>query len=89
VVFRSIPQIAVAFPLIIKLCTPVRAYLLPYCFSKDELILLDGEPPVIKKLVRKYEKEGRDGEMVLRESKRNVGQLNAAGFDYADETTRA
>jgi len=89
VVFRSIPQIAVAFPLIIKLCIPVRMFLLPYCFSKEELILLDGESPVIKKLVRKYEKEEREGEAVLRESRRNKGQLDAAGFDYADENTRA
>uniref|UniRef100_A0A6U2JP69 Bicarbonate transporter-like transmembrane domain-containing protein n=1 Tax=Pseudictyota dubia TaxID=2749911 RepID=A0A6U2JP69_9STRA len=88
VVFRSIPQIAVAFPIIIKLCIPIRSYLLPLCFSKDELILLDGESPEIKKLVKQFEKEGHNEEMVLRESKRNLA-VDDAAFDYADERTRA
>jgi len=38
---KSIKSISIAFPLIIAACIPMRLYILPKIFSKDELILLD------------------------------------------------
>lgn len=84
IVFRSIKQIAIAFPIIIKLCIPIRTYLLPKWFSDEELVLLDAEDHVIRKLVRKFEKEGHDVAAVTRDSR----VLEPAAFDFADEGTR-
>jgi len=84
VVFRSIPQIAVAFPIIIKLCIPIRTYLLPFLFSNEELILLDAEDWEIRKLVRKFEKQGHEQAEVTEDSM----VIPQAAFDFADEGTR-
>jgi hypothetical protein len=42
-VIKSIHEIAIAFPIIIALCIPIRLYLLPKFFNDFELILLDSE----------------------------------------------
>mmetsp|Transcript_823 Transcript_823/g.2356 ORF Transcript_823/g.2356 Transcript_823/m.2356 type:complete len:633 (-) Transcript_823:238-2136(-) len=84
VVFRSIPQIAIAFPIIVKLCIPIRQYLLPKLFSKEELTLLDAEDRAIKKLVMNFEKTGHHEEAVHRDSQ----VIEKAAFDFADEDTR-
>ena len=39
---KSIKAIAIAFPICIMACIPVRLYLLPKIFTRDELILLVG-----------------------------------------------
>jgi hypothetical protein len=39
---KSIKSIAIAFPICIMACIPVRLYLLPKIFTRDELILIDG-----------------------------------------------
>jgi len=44
---KSIKSIAIAFPIIIAACIPIRLYLLPKIFSKEELLMLDGEDSVI------------------------------------------
>ena len=36
-------SIAIAFPLVIAACIPIRLFLLPRLFSKDELEALDGD----------------------------------------------
>jgi len=50
-VVKSFKMIAIAFPIMILLCIPVRIYLLPKIFSEDELILLDGSPEAIERWI--------------------------------------
>jgi len=58
---KSVKQIAIAFPIVIALCLPVRLYLLPKLFTKDELTLLDGEDEDIKAVIAKRDtKRGID-----------------------------
>lgn len=45
---KSFKTIAIAFPVMILLCIPVRIFLLPKIFSEDELTLLDGSPEEIE-----------------------------------------
>jgi hypothetical protein len=52
---KSIKQIAIAFPIIIALCIPVRTMLLPKFFTADELTLLDGEDEDIKRVMAKMD----------------------------------
>ena len=45
---KSIKVIAIAFPIIIMACIPIRLYILPKIFTTDELILLDsGDDQII------------------------------------------
>jgi len=48
---KSFKMIAIAFPVMILLCIPVRIYLLPKIFSEDELTLLDGSPEEIEEWI--------------------------------------
>jgi len=50
-VIKSIKSIAIAFPIVIALCIPVRIYILPRLFTKDELILLDSEDEKIEEWI--------------------------------------
>ena len=52
-VVKSMKTIAIAFPIMILLCIPVRMYLLPKIFSEDELTLLDGSPEEIEEWILK------------------------------------
>ena len=40
---KAVKSIAIAFPLVIAACIPIRLFLLPRLFSKDELEALDGD----------------------------------------------
>lgn len=42
-VVKAVKSIAIAFPLVIAACIPIRLYLLPRLFSTDELEALDGD----------------------------------------------
>eukprot|EP00588_Corethron_pennatum_P005679 CAMPEP_0194297832 /NCGR_PEP_ID=MMETSP0169-20130528/59831_1 /TAXON_ID=218684 /ORGANISM="Corethron pennatum, Strain L29A3" /LENGTH=599 /DNA_ID=CAMNT_0039047751 /DNA_START=60 /DNA_END=1859 /DNA_ORIENTATION=+ len=44
---KSFKPVAITFPIIIAACIPIRIYLLPKMFSKDELIMLDAEDSAI------------------------------------------
>lgn len=46
-VFRSIKVIAIAFPIIIKLCIPIRMFILPKIFSNEELLLVDTDEATV------------------------------------------
>jgi hypothetical protein len=46
---KSIEVIAIAFPIIIFANIPIRSFILPRIFSKDELVCLDGEDVEIEK----------------------------------------
>lgn len=56
-VVKSIKVIAIAFPILIALCIPVRIYLLPRIFSEDELILIDSDPNTVKMWIANKEQE--------------------------------
>ena len=47
-VVKSIKAIAIAFPIIIALCIPLRLYLLPKIFTIEELVMLDSDDDTIK-----------------------------------------
>jgi len=47
-VVKSVKSIAIAFPIIIAAFIPFRIFILPKIFTKDELILLDGEDDEIE-----------------------------------------
>eukprot|EP00980_Cylindrotheca_fusiformis_P010491 scaffold2325_cov126-Cylindrotheca_fusiformis.AAC.1 len=55
---KNYKTISIGFPLFILLCIPVRLYLLPKIFTKDELTLLDGTPEEIEKWMFKNDPEG-------------------------------
>ena len=50
--FRSIKVVAIAFPIVVKACIPIRMYILPKMFTEEELCLLDAEDDDIGRLVR-------------------------------------
>jgi hypothetical protein len=56
-VFRSISVIAIAFPIIVKACIPIRMYILPKFFTEEQLCLLDAEDDDIDRLVAHYERK--------------------------------
>ena len=60
-VFRSIQVIAIAFPIVVKACIPIRMYLLPKWFTEEELCLLDAEDEDIDRLVAYYERREKMG----------------------------
>ena len=45
---KSAKPVAIAFPIVIAACIPIRLYLLPKFFTDDELILLDAEDEKIE-----------------------------------------
>ena len=47
-VVKSIKTIAIAFPLIIACCIPVRLYVLPKIFSEKELVVIDSDDDAVK-----------------------------------------
>merc|ERR1719487_2571557 len=47
---KSVKSIAIAFPLVIAACIPVRTLLLPKYFTREELIYIDGDDAEIEEL---------------------------------------
>jgi len=58
---KSIKTIAIAFPLMIAICIPIRLFLLPKIFSEEELILLDTDEATIKEWLQAHEHGSEDG----------------------------
>lgn len=56
-VVKAIKVIAIAFPLIIACCIPIRLYMLPRIFTQEELIMLDSDEATIKAWVSKKQKD--------------------------------
>ncbi|CAB9504981.1 Electroneutral sodium bicarbonate exchanger 1 [Seminavis robusta] len=53
-VVKAIKTIAIAFPIIIALCIPVRLYVLPRIFTTEELVMIDSDEATVRKwLARK------------------------------------
>ena len=57
IVFRSIKAIAIAFPIIIKLCIPIRMFLLPKIFTNEELILIDTDGATVNEYLEYKQKK--------------------------------
>ena len=51
-VVKAVKAIAIAFPIVIALCIPIRLFLLPKIFTPDELTLIDGDDDAIQQLLR-------------------------------------
>ena len=51
-VIQVISAIAIVFPIVIKICIPIRMYLLPKYFTEAELIMLDGEDEEIEAWIK-------------------------------------
>lgn len=64
-VVKSIKAIAIAFPVIIALCVPMRSYFMPTQFTAEEMILLDGDDDEIAAIVAKTDKDQKAGEVEL------------------------
>ena len=54
---KSIKSVAIAFPIVIAACIPIRLYIIPRWFSEDELILLDsGDDALVDEWLEEHEK---------------------------------
>ena len=58
---KSIKTIAIAFPILIAACIPVRLFILPLIFTDDELVLIDSDPNTVKAWIANRE-AGEDEE---------------------------
>jgi hypothetical protein len=96
-VVKSIKVIAIAFPILIALCIPVRVYLLPKIFTRDELILIDSDPDQVKMWIANREAEeemllGNEGEdeddVPEHEGQPDVEEGNVAAAPVAVDTAR-
>ena len=89
-VVKSFKPIAIAFPIMILLCIPVRIFLLPKLFSEDELILLDGSPEDIERWILTKTKGFDDHSEEIRVTTDANGELKRlvqiAGNTYRHET---
>lgn len=82
---KSVKSIAILFPLVIAACIPVRVWLLPRYFTKEELIYIDGDDAEIealeeeeaRKLMERKEKEGEEGGWDLEERAMQLAEANA------------
>lgn len=50
-VVKAVKTIAIAFPIIIACCIPIRLLLLPKIFTEEELILIDSDDEAVKALL--------------------------------------
>ena len=55
---KAIKTIAIAFPLIIACCIPIRLYLLPKIFTEKELTMIDSDEEAVKNWLLAHAKVG-------------------------------
>jgi len=55
---KAIKTIAIAFPLIIACCIPIRMYILPKIFTEKELVMIDGDDDAIMKWLAENKDDG-------------------------------
>ena len=58
---KSIKSIAIAFPLFIAACIPIRIFLLPKIFSEEELILIDSDEATVKAWLSQHPRGDKEG----------------------------
>ena len=61
-VVKTIKAIAIAFPLIIALCVPLRLWALPRLFTPEQLLFLDGDDEAIATAMKKKAEADVEGE---------------------------
>ena len=57
---KAIKTIAIAFPLVIACCIPIRLYLLPKIFTEKELVMVDSDDAAIKKWLAAHHDDDDD-----------------------------
>ena len=62
---KAIKVIAIAFPLIIACCIPVRLYILPRIFTEEELVMVDSDDATIEAWLSKHPEEMTSEEAAL------------------------
>jgi len=63
-VVKSIKVIAIAFPIIIALCIPMRLFILTKIFTPEELVMIDTDEDTVKKwLAKKKDLEQKEKEL--------------------------
>lgn len=61
-VVKAIKAIAIAFPLVIALCIPIRLYILPRIFTEEELVMIDSDDQTIMAWLSKHPEEMTKGD---------------------------
>ena len=79
-IFRAVKVIAIAFPIVIKACIPVRMYLLPRIFTTEELIMIDTDDAVVAEYLA-YKEQKNNGGSTAGDTMRDVE------FESSDEET--
>mmetsp|Transcript_8333 Transcript_8333/g.10970 ORF Transcript_8333/g.10970 Transcript_8333/m.10970 type:complete len:120 (+) Transcript_8333:3-362(+) len=59
---KSTKTIAIAFPIVIAACIPIRLFVLPKLFTEGELIVIDGEDHEIKQWIEKKDMNKKNQE---------------------------
>jgi hypothetical protein len=89
--FRSIKVVAIAFPIIVKACIPIRMYLLPKIFKEEELCLLDAEDEDIDRLVAYYERRENLSKVIVDDGDGELDETRDSGSarigDYEAQST--
>ena len=52
-VVKTVKAVAIAFPLVIAACIPIRIWVLPKLFDRDTLVLLDGDDDEVREMLEK------------------------------------
>jgi hypothetical protein len=86
ITFRSIKAVAIAFPIVVKACIPIRMYLLPRWFKEEELCLLDAEDDDIDRLVSYYERKQQMEKRMVTMGETSDGIDDSGGVDSDDKS---
>ena len=84
-IFRSVKVIAIAFPIVIKACIPVRMYILPKIFTPEELIMIDTDDMVVREYLEYKEQKNSGGDGKKVESDGGSTTDKELVFDEEDE----
>lgn len=71
---KSIKTIAIAFPILIAACIPVRLYILPLIFTDDELVLIDSDPNTVKAWIANREADDDEKKVLVNEEDQDDGK---------------
>eukprot|EP00581_Thalassiosira_minuscula_P018268 CAMPEP_0183720026 /NCGR_PEP_ID=MMETSP0737-20130205/12760_1 /TAXON_ID=385413 /ORGANISM="Thalassiosira miniscula, Strain CCMP1093" /LENGTH=777 /DNA_ID=CAMNT_0025949833 /DNA_START=40 /DNA_END=2373 /DNA_ORIENTATION=- len=91
---KSIKAIAIAFPILIAACIPIRLYVLPKIFTADELILIDSDPNTVKMWLANQQAEDDEEEPLIDDDDsdefskdNNEGDIESKHAQGAEETS--
>jgi hypothetical protein len=81
---KAIKPIAIAFPLIIALCIPIRLYILPRIFTEEELVMIDSDDATIKAWLMAHPEE-----MTTEEASQHAPLIPVKDVEPDDEEKQA